>query len=258
METHLGRMSLAEARERLAAGPVALLPFGAQEAHGPHLPLGADYLVAEEVAVRAARQAAAVVAPTMPYGYAPGFAGFPGSVSVRMEITQMLAADLIESLAAAGVRRFVFVDNHGENEAPLDAAARAAQRRLGVAVGHFYPWKAMLTWCPELFGAAWQGAFGHGAEPNTSVMLYLMPGQVRMHDAAPGALRPYRGLALADRRHVTVDGAPFQLYLDVPEVNDTSVTAGDPRARPDPEIGRVLVERCAAALARFVAWFRET
>ena len=102
METHLGRMTLKEAETRLATRPVVLLPFGAQEAHGPHLPLGADYLVAEEVALRASRLTDAVVAPTMPYGPTPAFKGYAGSVSTRAEITQMLAEDIIINLAAAG------------------------------------------------------------------------------------------------------------------------------------------------------------
>jgi hypothetical protein len=63
---------------------------------------------------------------------------------------------------------------------------------------------------------------------------------------------------MADRRHVVVDGAPFQLYLDVPEINESSVTSGDPTVNPDPEIGRILVERAAAALGKFVDWFRTT
>lgn len=138
----------------------------------------------------------------------------------------------------------------GENDAAPDGAARAAQKRLGVRVGHFYPWKAMTAWGPELFGDKWKAAPGHGAKPNVSVILYLTPQNVRMQDAVPASLRPNHGQRMADRRHVTFDG--------VPEINGSSVTSGDPTVKPDPEIGRALVERSAATLAKFIDWFRTT
>ncbi|HYM70324.1 MAG TPA: creatininase family protein [bacterium] len=249
-------MSLAEAEERLATTPVVLFPFGALEAHGPHLPLGADYLVAEEIALRASRRTNAVVAPAMAYGYAPHFQGFAGSVSTRMEITRMLAEDVVTDLAAAGVTHFVFIDNHAGNDAPLEVAARAVQDRLGIAVAHFYPWRVMSTWGPELFGDDWKTVYGHGAEPNTSVLLYLMPETVRMDRAVPGELARYRGQKLASSRYVEIDRVQSQLYLRVKDVNASSVTGGDPTRRPDPAIGRALVEQTADALVRLVDWFR--
>lgn len=256
METRLGYMTLREAEAQLP-GATVLVPFGAQEAHGPHLPLGADILVAEEVAVRAARQTQSLVAPAVPYGYAPSFRGFAGNVSTRPEITQLLAEDIIAELAASGATHFVLVDNHAGNDPPLEVAARRMQDRFGVAVAHFYPWKVMLTWGPELFGDRWTVVFGHGAEPNTSVMLYLTPENVRMADAAPGGLAPYGGKRMATSRFVEIDGVQSQLYLDVKEISTTSVTSGDPTLGADPEIGRVLVERCAAALVSLVAWHRQ-
>lgn len=256
METHLGRMSIPDAEERLRSGSVVLIPFGALEAHGLHLPLGADYLVAEEIALRASRLADAIVAPTMPYGYAPAFRGFAGNVSTRMEITQWLAEDIMADLAAAGAKRFIFVDNHAGNDPPLEAAARTAQDRLGIAVAHFYPWKVMTAWGPELFGSAWNEAYGHGAEPNTSVLLYLMPEAVQMQHAVKGALAPFGGKPMASSRFVDIDGVQHQLYLRVRQINDSSITGGDPKAKPDPKIGRTLVDRAATSLAQLIEWFR--
>lgn len=255
METHLGKLSWVEAEERLAAGATVLLPFGALEAHGPHLPLGADYLVAEEVALRASRMTNTLVAPTVPYGYAPGFGGFAGNVSTRMEITQMLAEDIVADLAASGATRFVFVDNHAGNDPPLEIAARSVQARLGVGVAHFYPWKVMTTWGPELFGEDWDDVFGHGAEPNTSVMLYLSPEYVHMDRAVAGSLEPYGSQRMADARHVLIGRVPCRVYLDVKDVNASSVTAGDPLRRPDPALGQALIKRTVRALVQFIEWF---
>jgi creatinine amidohydrolase len=232
------------------------MPFGALEAHGPHLPLGADYLVAEEVALRASRAADAIVAPTMPYGYSSAFRGFAGNVSTRMEITQMLAEDVVTDLAAAGATHFIFVDNHAGNDPPLEAAARSLQERLGVAIAHFYPWKVMTTWGAELYGNDWKAAYGHGAEPNTSVLLYLMPDAVSMERAVAGGLSTYGGKRMASSRFVEIEGVQHQVYVPTRAINDSSVTAGDPRTRPDAQIGRAFVERCTESLVQLITWFR--
>ena len=257
METHLGRMNLKEAEERLATRPVILVPFGAQEAHGPHLPLGADYLVAEEIALRASRGTNALVLPVMPYGYSPYYRGFPGNVSTRAEITRMLAEDIVADMAGVGITHFVFVDNHAGNDSPLEAAARAAQDTLKVTIGHFYPWKVMTTWGPELFGADWKPAFGHGAEPNTSVLLHLMPDRVDMKHAVAGVLKPFGGARMAGSRYVEIDGVQSQVYIDTKRINDSTVTGGDPNVRPDPNLGRELVDRCTRSLVQFIDWLRE-
>ncbi|MBI4278199.1 MAG: creatininase family protein [Armatimonadetes bacterium] len=255
-ETHLGMLSSAEAEERLKSRPVILLPFGAQEGHGPHLPLGADYLVAEAIAVRASRQCNALVAPVMPYGYAPHFRNFHGGVSTRPEITQMLAEDLMAGFHRFGCDRFIFVDNHAHNDAPLEVAARAMQDRLGVKLAHFYPWRVMTAWGPELFGDRWASSFGHGAEPNNSVMLYLWPERYLKDRAVKGGMRPLGGLKLTSSRTASLDAVTIGLYFDIDQVNDTGVTGGDPSVA-DAKIGEILVDRTAAALAKLVGWIEK-
>lgn len=151
---------------------------------------------------------------------------------------------------------FVFVDNHAGNDPALEVAARAVQTRSGVSVGHFYPWRVMTAWGPELFGNDWKAVFGHGAEPNTSVMLYLMPDNVDMRHAVAGSLAPLGGRPMTGSRYVEIDGVQSQVYIDLRRVNESSITGGDPRLRPDPELGRIFVDRCAEALAKFVEWFR--
>jgi creatinine amidohydrolase len=173
-----------------------------------------------------------------------------------MEITQMLAEDVVGGLAESGTTHFVFVDNHAGNDPPLEAAARSLQDRLGVVIAHFYPWKVMTTWGPEFFGTDWQAVFGHGAEPNTSVMLYLTPDAVTMSRAGPGGLTDSGGKRMASSRFVEIDGVQHQLYLTVRQINDSSTTGGDPRRRPDAEIGRMLVERATHSLVQLIEWFR--
>jgi len=64
----LSRMSWAQAREVLGKAQVALLPVGSTEQHGPHLPLGTDWLTAQEIARRASARGGWLVLPTLPVG----------------------------------------------------------------------------------------------------------------------------------------------------------------------------------------------
>ena len=86
---------------------VALLPVGAIEAHGPHLPLATDVLLAEAMAEAAAARLEAkghpaILLPAIPYAAAPFGAGFPGTVSVRAESVKALVLDLARELTRQG------------------------------------------------------------------------------------------------------------------------------------------------------------
>jgi creatinine amidohydrolase len=81
-----------------------------------------DAILAERVAVEAAEPLGVPVYPAMPFGLAPYFAEFPGSVSLRVETLLAVARDLIESVARAGFRRILIVNGHGGN-APVGALA---------------------------------------------------------------------------------------------------------------------------------------
>jgi creatinine amidohydrolase len=98
-----------------------VLPFGSTEQHA-QLSLCVDAILAEKVAVEAAEPLGIPVYPAMPFGLAPYFASFPGSISLKVETLLAVARDLIESVARAGFRRILIVNGHGGN-APVGALA---------------------------------------------------------------------------------------------------------------------------------------
>ena len=75
-----------EARQILTARRLAILPIGALEAHGPHLPVGTDNLLAQAIAERVAEQLGGVLLPLLPYGQVWSLQDFPGSLSVSWSI----------------------------------------------------------------------------------------------------------------------------------------------------------------------------
>ncbi|HEV8586991.1 MAG TPA: creatininase family protein [Methylomirabilota bacterium] len=128
---------------RLAKDPrsVLLLPLGAVEQHGPHLPLLVDWLGAEALADRIAphlRRAGfrPILLPSLPYGASPLARGFAGTISLTRRTLVAVAAEIVAALAAQGFHRFVLVNYQADpaHLAAMAAIKRRAERRRGVRV----------------------------------------------------------------------------------------------------------------------------
>jgi creatinine amidohydrolase len=132
-------MTYEEAARVAADGAVALLPAGATEAHGPHLPLSTDVVISETAALRAAtalRKAGrgAVVLPPLAYAVTEFAADFGGTISLPLETATALARDVILGAGRAGFAGVVVCNAHlepGNLKALKGAVAQAAER--GVA-----------------------------------------------------------------------------------------------------------------------------
>jgi creatinine amidohydrolase len=96
-----------------------VIPLGSIEQHA-YLSLGVDRILSERVSVEAAEPTGVLVMPSLPYGLTPYFAAYPGSPTLRVETYRELLADLVDSLAGQGFRRFLFVNGHGGNDPGFD------------------------------------------------------------------------------------------------------------------------------------------
>lgn len=167
---------------RLKENPLVVLPVGALEAHGPHLPLGADQIQAEATAEALAERLDALIAPTLPYGNCSGTRPFPGTVSLSLEALSGLARELLQELARTGARRVLVLSGHAAqgHMAALREGAEQAVRSvpaLRVVVLSDY------DFVYELRGQLSPATDGHGGLLETSRVLALKPGTV-------GAERP--------------------------------------------------------------------
>jgi creatinine amidohydrolase len=99
-----------------------VLPTGSTEQHG-FLSLGTDAILAERVAAEAAEPLSIPVLPALPFGMAPYFAAFPGSMSLRITTYIEVLRDLLDGLAGQGFRRIAIVNGHGGN-APVSGFIR--------------------------------------------------------------------------------------------------------------------------------------
>jgi len=173
--TQLGELTFCEADQLRARRPIVLLPVGAVEAHGPHLPLSTDCIIAEEIATRAAATLPAVVAPTLAYTSAEYAAGFPGTVSVDREAVAEHLRSVLDALERAGFRRICLVSAHLE-PAHL-SSVRAAAGRASSPVAIADPTEP--KWALRLHGGAARRFDGHAGIFETSLMLAARPDLVR-------------------------------------------------------------------------------
>jgi len=159
----------------LGAGCLLALPVGATEQHGPHLPIGTDTVVATALAARlAAARPDVCLAPALPFGSSGEHAAFPGTLSLGQPALELVVTELVRSADAfAGV---VIVSGHGGNVGPLTRAAATL-----VAEG-----RRVTLWSPR----APAGGDAHAGRTETSLLLALDPGAVRLEAAEAGDRRP--------------------------------------------------------------------
>ncbi len=155
---------------------VAVLPVGVVEAHGPHLPLGTDALMAIYIAERAAEEAGALLMPPIWYGYTYVLDKFPGTISISQETLYRLYRDVFSEAARNGVRYLVVVNGHGGNIDALRMAARDVSKTTGLTI-------VVVNWWVDLAKEARRRVLetpeGHAAEDETSEVMAAYPHLVK-------------------------------------------------------------------------------
>jgi creatinine amidohydrolase len=190
-----------------ASADFAVLPVGAIEWHGPHLPLGTDLILAEGFAADAAGRRGAgdaagrrgagdaagrrgVLFPAVPYAACPGQTRpWPGTVAIRPEIAVGYLSDVIEGIVAAGFPRVLVVNGHDANMSTVRAAMEwVSGRRL--ASLRLANWFQLVTPAEttEIYGD--RPARGHGGAYETSAVLGFDPASVRLDAATDLPPRP--------------------------------------------------------------------
>ena len=181
----LSDLTWVEAREVLDVDCIVLLPVGAIEAHGPHLPLDTDVIIAVETARRAAvrlraRDRSSIVVPAIAYGVSYVGGPFAGTIPAASAIVSTLVEQVIAGVAAFGPRRFAVANAHLE-PAHIEAVRQGAERaavRAGVAV--VVPDQREPRWAATLSDEFRRGS-RHAGSYETSLVLAAAPHKVRTH-----------------------------------------------------------------------------
>ena len=198
----MSEMSWTEVEHALTERPVALLPVGNTEAHGPHLPLAADTVIAVEMARRTVKKLKlrglhALVAPPITFSVSQLGAEFPGTVSLPPDTAASLVRDVCLSLG----RKFraVALINVNQEAANLEALKRGAEEAKKAGGGACFTDFAKKRWSDRL-GAAF-AAGDHAGSFETSLMLACARDTVREKERI--SLPPMEGIAAALKKGAT-------------------------------------------------------
>jgi creatinine amidohydrolase len=169
------------------ARTIAILPLGATEQHGPHLPLSVDTDLVNGV-VQAALphvgELPVLVLPTQPIGFSPEHFAFAGTLGLKASTVIAVWTEIAERVAASGIKKLVLLNAHGGQAALMDVVGRDLRQRLKLLVYsvNWYDLPDSPATAP-LFDAH-ERRFGvHGGDMETSMMLALAPNLVDMNRA---------------------------------------------------------------------------
>ncbi len=249
MRVKLAEYTWPEIADLVAADPVAIIPVGAFEQHGHHLPVMVDFHMAGTVAEAAAtlangRGARIVVTPTVWTGYSPHHRDFPGTITLDDTTLAALVGQVARSLAGGGFKRVVILNGHGGNANILRNLTQTLFYEHGLRVHAASYWDFAL---PEL--AQWRqspvGGIMHACEMETALMLATRPDLVQMHKAENHYLdrSPYFGADL-------LSGGPLSGAATFRELSETGVIGAPSLANRDR--GEALLEMMTEAIATFL------
>ncbi|QOL82485.1 creatininase family protein [Pseudooceanicola spongiae] len=243
--THWSSLKTTDFAAMDARAAVALLPVGATEQHGPHLPLSTDSVLGEGVALAAGplvTRADVYLLPTITYAKSDEHLSYPGTLTLSSETLLATLVEIGRSVARAGIRRLVLLNAHGGNVPVLQIAARRLRLEedmLCVTAG----WMAM-GFPPGLVSEQERAEGIHGGFVETSAMLHLAPALVDM--TAAQDFTPASASVAAENDILRMLG-PVGFGWVSEDLHPAGV-AGN-AAAATPEAGRALIDHAATRYA---------
>jgi len=209
----LDEMTGPEVQAALAKTDVLLLPVGATEAHGAHLPLGADSFDARENCRRAAIHletlgCPVVIGPVIPFGTSSFHLGFAGTISLSSNTMINLLKEVCLSLYQTGFRKFALVHGHDGNLPVMMVAAQDLVDNTDHAQAMVLNWLTPLSKVYHKIQTSSKQE-GHGGEGETARILVTHPDLVRLdrsikHHVPPNDMRKIQG-----PEHIKTGGGIF-------------------------------------------------
>jgi creatinine amidohydrolase len=188
------KLTWPEINDAVEMNKVCIIPCGAVEQHGPHLPLDVDLVCPGGVAHGTGRDLAGkvLVLPTIQYGYTGHVMDFPGTINTNFETFMRGVLDVTKSLAYHGFKKIILLNGHGSNMPNLDLVARRTNLETD-AECVLIAWWSLLTVDPE-FLPSWReskfpGGCSHAGELETSMYLYLSEEGVRKDKIKNGTIK---------------------------------------------------------------------
>ena len=251
------KLTWPEINDAIELGKVCLVPCGAVEQHGPHLPLDVDLVCPLGIAHGAGREVAdkLLVLPIIAYGYTGHVMDFPGTINTDYEHFMHQVLDVAKSLAYHGFKKIILFNGHGSNSPNLDLVARRANLETDAECVPINWWNLLTVdkeFLPRWRESKFPGGCAHACELETSLYLYLDGGNVRKDLIKSGVIS------------FNEEASPFQ-WVDLFAAGPATVVSWTSSYSPTgvlgdaelatPEKGQQAYEEAVRQLVRFITWF---
>jgi creatinine amidohydrolase len=244
-EHRMSFMTQMEVSDAISAGKAVILPTGATEAHGPHMPTDTDTHQADHIAWLLAQRIGALVAPPVAYGISKTFEFFPGTISLTIPTYQTMLFEIGSALIRQGFKHLIILNGNRPNGTANDAVARHLVDELDAS--HDFRVSAVSYWEPaaakiDAIRKSVPGGMGHGCEFEASFQLATRPDIVKMERLAGAHYGPVGWDLVAPTNPTRTYGRRPR-----PQAGHAAIF-GDP-TKATAEAGEVFIDTVVEALA---------
>ncbi len=253
------KLTWPEINDAVELGKVCILPCGAVEQHGHHLPLDVDLVCPGGIARGTGQQIPdkLLVLPIVAYGYTGHVMDFPGTINNDFEHFMHHVLDITKSLAYHGFKKIILLNGHGSNMPNLDLVARRTNLETDAECVCCAWWQLLTVdkeFLPSWRESKFPGGCAHACELETSLYMYLDDDNVRHDKIKSGTISfnedqsPFAWVDLFGQ-------GPATVVSWTSSYSETGVLGEAELATK--EKGRRAYEEAVKQLARFVTWFKD-
>lgn len=253
------KLTWPEINDAVDLGKVCIIPCGAVEQHGHHLPLDVDLVCPVGIANGTGREIPykMLVLPVVAYGYTGHVMDFPDTINQDFEHFMHHVLDITKSLAYHGFKKIILLNGHGSNMPNLDLVARRTNLETDAECS-VIAWRNLLTvdkqFMPRWRQSKFPGGCSHACELETSLYMYLDADNVRK-DKIKGDTISFNNEESPFNWVDLFAAGPATVVSWTSSYSDTGVLGDAELATP--EKGREAYEEAVKQLARFVPWFKD-
>jgi len=188
-----GAYSSFELKSLIEGGLVVILPIGAYEQHGPHLPVDTDTHIGSAIAEKSVMSAkqSCVLLPSIWAGISRHHMDFSGTISLSHNTIVALVSDIVKSVYHHGVRKVLLLNSHGGNISVLKSCLEMLGSELGMQMVLVTYWDLVREQVAKHRSSSW-GGISHGGELETSLKLYLKSEDVNRDKFIPNIVEGNR------------------------------------------------------------------
>jgi creatinine amidohydrolase len=253
------KLTWPEINDAIGLGKVCIVPCGAVEQHGHHLPLDVDLVCPTGIAKGAGQQSPdkMLVLPIVAYGYTGHVMDFPGTINSDYQNFMNHVLDITRSLAYHGFKKIILLNGHGSNMPNLNLVARRTNLETD-AECILAAWWDLLSvdkdFMPNWRESKFPGGCAHACELETSLYLYLDEDNVRKDKIKNGTISFNEENNPFNYVDLTCQG-PATIVSWTSSYSDTGVLGEAELATV--EKGQAAYDEAVKQLVRLVTWFKD-